>query len=120
MGEGGRIISQGGGFLAGSRKKVCPPVLSALLSPEVVADHLKMLPVVEQRGDGKLDTPAKLSRRLHLRLPPTEATTATTSCVSAESETSLLCEGDEREKTSQSEGREGEGGFDERKGGSKQ
>lgn len=102
-----------------AEKKVCPPVLSALLSPEVVADHLKMLPVAEQRGDGKLDTPAKLSRLLHLLLhpPPAEAATATTSCVSAESETSLLCEGDEREKTSQSGGREGEGGFTRTRGG---
>lgn len=81
-------------------------MLSALQSSELVAYDMKMLSVVEQQGNMKLDTAAplntsaSLSWPLHLPFPPAEATTTTTRTVSteppAEIETSSLSKGDAR------------------------
>lgn len=82
-------------------------MLSAPQSSELVAYDMKMLSVVEQQGNMKLDTAAplntsaSLSWPLHLPFPPAEATTTTTTrTVSteppAEIETSSLSKGDAR------------------------
>lgn len=79
-------------------------MLSALQSSELVAYDMRILSVVEQQGNKKLDTAAplntsaSLSWPLQLPFPPTEATTTTTRTVSteppAEIETSSLSKGD--------------------------